>query len=104
MAACRRFLRIVQQGGAPTAQLVLLPYRYPKLCEIVEDFRKAKGNLQAPVRQELEAYVRSVPPYYLKPLRVVLRRFHNIALPERNDPPLPLSLKGAIHRLKLFKA
>ncbi|EKX50426.1 hypothetical protein GUITHDRAFT_135111 [Guillardia theta CCMP2712] len=118
------FLRLIPQDGMgrirpssssaragllldfPGVELALLPYNYPKLYEIVEELRKPNAggiaNKSTQTRQELEAYVRSVPPYYLKSLRKLLRNL-GIAIADRTEPMHSQHLVHALTRLKFVK-
>jgi hypothetical protein len=94
------FLRIATYPNQPLAfQLVLLPYGYPRLCQIIEDMR-GKTPVPALLRQELENYVRAVPSYYVKPLRVAFKNARPPLPFDRQDPPVPVSILGTLSRYR----
>lgn len=94
------FLRLATFPNQPPAfQLILLPYGYPRLCTIIEELR-AKTPAPPMLRQDLENYVRAVPSYYVKPLRVAFKNARPPLPFDRQDPPVPVSILGTLSRYR----
>eukprot|EP00741_Cyanophora_paradoxa_P018023 tig00021036_g17404.t1 len=63
--------------GGQGALLVLLPYNFPRLFVLLDEWTASKSSGGPPGRwrSEFEKYLASVPPYYLVPLRTTLKRW-----------------------------
>lgn len=59
--------------------LVILPYNYPILMSILEDWKDKKYRSSAQWQNRLERYMMSVPPYYIS-VRGLNERFRRIWL------------------------
>ncbi|KAL2652907.1 hypothetical protein R1flu_021035 [Riccia fluitans] len=71
------YLRL-NRGGS-TLTLVILPYNYPVLWQLLEQVSKTPGSAKIPPlpqwRQDIERYCNSIPAYYGAPLRTALKRW-----------------------------
>ncbi|KAL3684707.1 hypothetical protein R1sor_002729 [Riccia sorocarpa] len=65
--------------GGTTLTLVILPYNYPVLWQLLEQVSKTPGSTKIPPlpqwRQDMERYCSSIPAYYGAPLRTALKRW-----------------------------
>mmetsp|Transcript_65116 Transcript_65116/g.153762 ORF Transcript_65116/g.153762 Transcript_65116/m.153762 type:complete len:722 (-) Transcript_65116:1014-3179(-) len=81
--------------------LHLLPHNFPRLLKLVEEFPNLRNHMTPQWRNELEGYLRAVPPYYLPPLRYV---FGRIGMPtptsQRMESVLPSSVYRYLMKLK----
>ncbi|CAF3070246.1 unnamed protein product [Rotaria sp. Silwood2] len=58
-----------------SVNLYIMPYNYPELSTLLNELNKAHGsNVSRTWQNRFDAYLRSIPPYYLVPLRRVLSR------------------------------
>lgn len=96
------FLRIAAYpSSSSSVQMVLLPYNYPRLVDLLEEVRLTNKNPPpAQTRQELDAYLRSVPSYYLKALRVALKNARPPLPVERNEPSVPASIQSSLKKYR----
>ncbi|CAM6103367.1 unnamed protein product [Calypogeia fissa] len=71
------YLRLTR--GGTTLTLVVLPYNYPVLFQLLDQGAKLPGAAKMPPlpqwRQEIERYCNSIPSYYGAPLRTALKRW-----------------------------
>ena len=91
------------RGGGPVTpqvELVLLPYHFTKLTEIIQDHfaealkAAAAGKALQPaamgaagaLKVQLLEYYRSIPNYYLRPLRAVVRKSNSSAVVQLAPP------------------
>ena len=90
-------------GAGGVAQLLLMPYNFPKLLDIVSELRRPKqAGGGAAARSELEAYVRAIPAYYVKAVRTLVRRV-SPTVPERADRAVPQGLAHHLERIREAK-
>ena len=83
------------------AGLFVLPFNFPRLWPLLGD-----GMMKMPSirwKQEFDAYLNSIPPYYAQPLSKALKRFgfgFN-PVPDHMDGALPYAIMGKMKGIKI---
>ncbi|CAD5233403.1 unnamed protein product [Bursaphelenchus xylophilus] len=58
-----------------TVNVFIFPYNYPLLFAIIEECKEEKNRTTEEFKQKVERYFRTIPSYYIVPLRKVLAKY-----------------------------
>jgi integrator complex subunit 6 len=83
--------------------LYVLPYNFLRFFYLIDELiQTQKGKPNQQWKQNFEKYVKTLPPYYINPLKNALKRY-NIPpqlFPEHVDGSLPYSLNAFLKKMK----
>eukprot|EP01132_Coremiostelium_polycephalum_P009276 gene9276-11369_t len=97
---CFGYLRTNSTGNS--VNLFVFPYNYPRLWGLLDELvQQLKLQPTQKWKQEFENYLLSVPPYYINPLRIALKRFCTLNLiPDTLDNQFLNYISNIVKKLK----
>ncbi|TKR73154.1 hypothetical protein L596_020496 [Steinernema carpocapsae] len=92
---------IKPSSNMQTVNLFIMPYNYPVILSILDEFKEARGRASGAIRSKLERYLTSVPFYYYGPLKKALKRINlTHQLLEEPGQVYPYSTVGYLNKIK----